>query len=100
MAGRKRVPRGRPPLQAVPPGHRLYRIRINVLVNPADLDALTGRLVDALCPDAAHEGDCPDPWSMITTDAAGYDRRTRRRMLAEIRTTNPPPEPYSLGVRE
>ncbi|MEV4517979.1 hypothetical protein AB0K00_54615 [Dactylosporangium sp. NPDC049525] len=89
---KKQVPRTRAALQAVPPGHRLYRVTINVLVNPAELDALTGRLVDALCPDASHEGDCPDPWSMITTDARSYDRRAQRRMLELIRTTNPPPD--------
>ncbi|MEV0130934.1 hypothetical protein AB0H83_21025 [Dactylosporangium sp. NPDC050688] len=91
MAGKKRVPRGRPAARVVPPGHRLYQISINVLVHPADLDALTDRIAGALCPDASHEGDCPDPWSMITTDAGGYDRRARRRMLEQIRTTNPPP---------
>ncbi|WP_326999758.1 hypothetical protein OHA72_32045 [Dactylosporangium sp. NBC_01737] len=92
MARKKQVPRTRPEVQAVPPGHRLYRISINVLVNPAQLDALTNRIVDALCPDASHEGDCADPWSMITTDARGYDRRVQRRMLETIRTTNPPPD--------
>jgi hypothetical protein len=91
MARKRQVPRTRPAAQPVPPGHRLYRITINVLVNPAHLDALTGRIVDALCPDASHEGDCADPWSMTTTDASGYDRKVRRRMLEMIRTTNPPP---------
>ncbi len=91
MARKKQVPRTRPAVQAVPPGHRLYRITVNVLVNPAQLDALTERIVDALCPDASHEGDCADPWSMITTDAESFDRKERRRMLEAIRTTNPPP---------
>lgn len=91
MASKKQVPRTRPALQAVPPGHRLYRISINVLVNPAQLHALTQRVIDALCPDASHEGDCADPWSMITTDGRSFDRRVRRRMLEGIRTTNSPP---------
>jgi hypothetical protein len=87
---KQRVPRTRPPAQVVPPGHRLYRITINVLIDPADVDALTERLVGVLCPDASHEGDCAAPWSMITTDATSFDRRTRRGMLEMIRTTNPP----------
>lgn len=91
MARKQQVPRTRPAPQAVPPGHRLYRITVDVLVNPAELDALTGRLVDALCPDASHEGDCADPWAMVTTDARSFDRRVQRRMLERIRTTNPPP---------
>ena len=91
MARKKQVPRTRPALQVVPPGHRLYQIRINVLVNPDELDALRNRIVDALCPDASHEGDCANPWSMITTDAWSADSNARRRMLEEIRTTNDPP---------
>jgi hypothetical protein len=91
MVRKQQVPRTRAAQQPVPPGHRLYRISINVLVNPDDLDALTSRVVDALCPDASHEGECADPWSMITTDAEGYPQRVRRRMVEQIRTTNSPP---------
>ena len=95
MARKKQVPRTRPELQAVPPGHRLYKISINVLVNPAELDALTNRIIGALCPDPSHEGDCADPWSMITTDARSYDRKVQRRMLEMIRTTNSRPEDFA-----
>ncbi|MBQ1011088.1 hypothetical protein KBX53_09025 [Micromonospora sp. M51] len=37
---------------------QLWRITIPVIASASEVDALTDRLVETLCPDGVHEGPC------------------------------------------
>jgi hypothetical protein len=67
----------------------LWVIQIAVLASRDEVDRLKDSLVDTICPDADHEGDCRIPWTMTTIDGDSYPRRQQAHLRESIRMTNP-----------
>ncbi|WP_328375585.1 hypothetical protein [Micromonospora zamorensis] len=67
---------------------QLWRITIPVVASASEVDALTDRLVETLCPDTAHEGPCPTPWALHVTDGNSLSKAEQRRLREEIADTN------------
>jgi hypothetical protein len=66
----------------------LWRITIPVIATSAEVEALTDRLVETLCPDHEHEGPCPIPWALHVTDGESLSKAEQRRLREEIGGTN------------
>jgi hypothetical protein len=71
-----------------PGAARLWRITIPVIATSAEVEALTDRLVETLCPDHEHEGPCLLPWALHVTDGESLSRTEQHRLRAEIDDTN------------
>jgi hypothetical protein len=67
---------------------RLWRITIPVIASPGAVEELTDRLVETLCPDTGHEGDCPIPWALHVTDGESLSTAEQRRLRDEVDDTN------------
>lgn len=69
-------------------GAQLWRITIPVIASASEVDVLTDRLVETLCPDTPHEGPCPTPWALHVTDGNSLSKAEQRRLREEIADTN------------
>ncbi|QKW25483.1 hypothetical protein HUT11_04580 [Streptomyces seoulensis] len=67
---------------------RLWQVTIAMVATAAQHEELMDRLTDLLCPDPEHEGPCPIPWAMHSTNEDSLPRRKREALLTEIRETN------------
>ncbi|MEW2491233.1 hypothetical protein [Streptomyces sp. NPDC048411] len=67
---------------------RLRQVTIATVTTAAQHEELMDRLTDVLCPDPGHEGPCPVPWAMRSTNGDSLSRRKRKALLTEIRETN------------
>ena len=67
---------------------QLWRITIPVYASAGEVEALTGRLVETLCPDTAHEGPCPTPWALHVADAGSLSKAEQRRLREAIADPN------------
>lgn len=67
---------------------QLWRITIPVIASASDVDALTDRLIETLCPDTGHEGLCLIPWALHVTDGNSLSKAEQRRLREEIADTN------------
>jgi hypothetical protein len=73
------------------PEAQLWRITIPVIGTAGEVEALSDRIVETLCPDLEHEGPCPLPWALRITDGGSLSKAEQRRLHEEIDSTNPPP---------
>ncbi|WBB52449.1 hypothetical protein [Verrucosispora sp. WMMD573] len=64
---------------------QLWRITIPVIASASEVDALTDRLVETLCPDPNHEGPCPTPWALHVTDGNSLSKAEQRRQVVGLR---------------
>ena len=67
---------------------KLWQVTIAMIATQAQHEELMDRLTDVLCPDPDHEGPCPVPWAMRSTNGDSLSRRKRKALLTEIRETN------------
>ena len=67
---------------------QLWRITIPVIASVSEVDALTDRMVETLCPDTAHEAPCPTPWALHVTDGSSLSKAEQRGLREEIADTN------------
>jgi hypothetical protein len=68
---------------------RLWKVTIAVTATAEQVEQLTDRFVEVLCPDPDHEGPCALPWALHVTDAASLTRAEQHRLRAEIEDTKP-----------
>lgn len=67
---------------------QLWRITIPVIASASEVEELTDRLINTLCPDTSHEGACPIPWALHVTDDRSLSNAEQRRLREEIADTN------------
>lgn len=66
---------------------RLWKVVIALEATSEQVDALTDRFVETICPDPDHEGPCATPWALHVTDGASLGAREQKRLRAEIEDT-------------
>ncbi|MEU9102251.1 hypothetical protein [Streptomyces sp. NPDC048361] len=66
----------------------LWQVTIAMVATQEQHEKLMDQLTDVLCPDPDHEGPCPVPWAMRSTNGDSLSRRKRKALLTEITETN------------
>ncbi len=66
---------------------RLWKVTISVIATAQQVEQLTDRFVEVMCPDPGHEGPCPVPWALHVTDGGSLSKAEQKRLRAEIADT-------------
>ena len=54
---------------------QLWVIKIAILASEDEVDQLSEALINTICPDSNHDGECAIPWAMTTLDGASLPAR-------------------------
>ncbi|WLW52277.1 hypothetical protein [Streptomyces sp. YU58] len=65
----------------------LWKVVIALEATPDEVEALTDRFVDVLCPDPGHEGPCGTPWALHAVEGAALSAREQTMLREQIRDT-------------
>jgi hypothetical protein len=73
---------------------QLWVIKIAVLASEDEVEQLSEALVNTICPDPDHDGDCATPWALTTLDGTSLPPRQQAALHESIRLTNPDPAQF------
>ncbi|MEU9153894.1 hypothetical protein AB0D59_25880 [Streptomyces sp. NPDC048417] len=63
---------------------RLWKVVTALEATSEQVEALTDRFAETICPDPNHEGRCDTPWALHVTDGASLSAREQKRLQDEI----------------
>jgi hypothetical protein len=66
---------------------QLWKVVIAMEATSEQMEALTDRFAEAICPDPNHEGRCDTPWALHVTDGTSLSTREQKRLRDEIKDT-------------
>ncbi|MFD3584850.1 hypothetical protein [Streptomyces sp. NPDC058683] len=66
---------------------RLWKVVIALEATSEQVEALTDRFVETICPDPNHEGRCETPWALHVTEGASLSTGEQKKLQAEITDT-------------
>lgn len=65
----------------------LWKVVISLEATAEQVEALTDRFVETICPDPAHEGPCETPWALHVVEGGSLGTGEQKRLRRAIEET-------------